>query len=115
MKKKKVVKPFYFKDISHSDMVDLLNTENPINLRYNESLANRVHSKYPLIAKSEVSAIIKAIFQSFRDLLVLGNVLNFNNLFFDTKLLIFSHHRDGVTFPSIKVQISTPPPFRKFE
>jgi hypothetical protein len=112
MKKPKVVTPFEFKDMSHDQMADLLNKEYPINLKYNEELVNRVYSRYPLIEKSQVSIILKAVFQSLRDLLVLGKVLNFNNLFFDTKLHFFDYHKNGHILPSLKVKISTPPPLR---
>jgi hypothetical protein len=115
MKKPKIVKPFFFRDISHQDMVDILNRENPINLRHNEDLIKRIHARYPLISKQEISVIVMAIFQSFRDLMVLGKVLNFNNLFFDTKFLFFSYISGGKISPSLKIRISTPPPLRKNE
>src|SRR5260370_34844594 len=112
MKKPKTVKPFFFKELDHQQVVDYLNNDLPVNIKYNEDLVDRVYAKYPLISKTKISIIIKAIFQSFRDLLVLGKVLNFNNLFFDCKLLFFDHRRDGHIFPSLKVKISTPPPLR---
>ena len=112
MKKPKTVKPFFFQDLDHQEMVDLVNSELPISLKHNEDLINRVHARYPLISKTEVSLIVKGIFQSLRDLLVLGKVLNFNNLFFDTKLHFFDYRRDGHILPSLKVKMSTPPPLR---
>lgn len=113
MKKQKIVRPFFFKDRSHQDLLDLINKELPINLRYNEAMINRIYSRYPLISKTEISIIVRAVFQSFRDLLILGNVLNFNGLFFDTKLFFFQRFRKGRIVPSIKVKISTPPKLRK--
>lgn len=115
MKKPKQVKPFYFKDVSHQEMVEMLNDDHPVNLKYNEDLVNRVHARYPLIEKSQVSIIVKAIFQSMRDLLVLEKVLNFNNLFFDAKLHFFDYRKDGAILPSLKVKISTPPPLRNHD
>lgn len=115
MKKPKTVKLFSFRDLTNSEMVDLLNIENPINLKYNEELVNRVYARYPLIPKSEVAQVITAIFQSIRDLLVLGKVLNFNNLFFDTKLHFFDYRKGSHILPSLKVKISTPPPLRHHE
>lgn len=112
MKKPKRVKPFRFRDMSHQEMVDLLNTEQPVNLKYNEELVNRVHARYPLVDKSQVAIVVRSIFQSFRDLLVLGKVLNFNNLFFDTKLHFFDYRKGAAILPSLKVKISTPPPLR---
>lgn len=108
-----MVVPFVFKEHSHQQMVDELNNEYPVSLKHNEDLINRVYARYPLLDKSEVGIIVKAVFSSFRDLLVLGKVLNFNTLFFDTKLLIFTHKRGSVIFPAIKVQVSTPPRLRE--
>ena len=113
MKKPKVVKPFGFKDMSHQEMVDLLNQEYPVNLKYNEQLIDRICIRYPFITKTQVSIIVKAVFQSFRDLLVLGRILNFNNLFFDAKLHFFDYRKGEHILPSLKVKISTPPPLRK--
>lgn len=115
MKKKKIVNPFYFQDQSHQQVVDWLNKDYPISLKYNHDLVERVYRRYPLIDKSQVGIIVKAVFGSFRDLLVLGKVLNFNGLFFDTKLHIFPHVKKGVIFPSLKVHISTPPPLRNHD
>lgn len=112
MKKPKTVRPFYFKDLDHHQVVDLINYEKPINLKYNEDLIKRIHARYPLISRVHVAVIVKAIFQSFRDLLVLGKVLNFNNLFFDTKLHFFDYRKAGHILPSLKVKVSTPPPLR---
>ncbi len=113
MKKPKTVVPFSFKDMTHQQMVDYLNEKYPISLKHNEDLVNRVYARYPLLDKSEVGIIIKAVFASFRDLLVLGKVLNFNNLFFDTKLHFFEYRRSGHILPSLKVRMSTPPKLRK--
>lgn len=115
MKKPKIVKPFYFKDLSNQQVCDLLNERYPVNIKYNESLVDRVYERYPLISKREVSIIIKSVFQSFRNLLILGKVLNFNNLFFDTKLHFFDYRKGDRILPSLKVKISTPPPLRQHD
>ncbi len=94
-------------------MVDLINHEYPINLKYNEDLVNRVHNRYPILKKSEISIIIKEVFQSMRELLLLGHILNFHNLFFDTKLHIFNYHNKLKS--AIKVKISTPPSLKNYE
>lgn len=112
MKKLKYVKDFFFKNMSHIDMVELLNRKLPISLKDNEDLIDRIHSRYPLIDKTQISIIVKSVFQSIRDLLILGKVLNFNNLFFDTKLHFFDYRRGDYILPALKVKISTPPPMR---
>jgi hypothetical protein len=113
MKKEKTTKQYYFLDKTHTQIVDQINTDLPVNLKYNEDLVTRVHNRYPFIDKSEVSIIVKAVFQSFRDLLVLGKILNFNKLFFDTKLFVFDYRKNGRTFASLKTKISTPPTMLK--
>lgn len=113
MKKPKTVRPFYFVNMSKQDIVDMLNNECPINIKYNEDLVDRIYARYPLVSKTEISIIVKAVFQSFRDLLVLGKVLNFNTLFFDTKLYFFARYKRGHILPSLKVKMSTPPKLRK--
>jgi hypothetical protein len=112
MKKPKIVKEYVFKEMSHADMMDYLNETLPVSLKNNVDLVDRIHSRYPLLDKSQISFVVRAIFQSIRDLLVLGKVLNFNNLFFDTKLHFFDHRRDGHILPALKVKIATPPPLR---
>ena len=104
-----------FKDQTNQQMVDQLNAERPISLKYNIDLVNRVHARYPLLEKSEVAIIIKAVFVSLRDLLVLGKILNFNNLFFDTKFYFYSYRKNKVHLPSLKVKITTPPPVRRHD
>lgn len=96
-------------------MVDYLNDNYPISLKHNEALINRVHARYPLLDKSEVGIIVKAVFASFRDLLVLGKILNFHNLFFDCKLLVFEYRLGSRILPALKVHIDTPPKLRKHE
>lgn len=109
MKKEKTTKQYYFQDMTHQQVVDELNSTIPVNLKYNEDLVDRVHKRYPFLDKTQVALIIRAVFQSFRDMLVLGKILNFNKLFFDTKLFVFDHWKNGHIFPSLKVKISTPP------
>ena len=115
MKKQKTIKPFYFNNISHQEMVDHLNQELPISTKYNEDLINRIHHKYPNIGKASVALIVREVFQSFRAFLVLGKIMNFNNLFFDAKLHFFDYRKNGHILPSLKVKVSTPPKMRKDE
>jgi nucleoid DNA-binding protein len=111
----KSVNPFYFKDLTHEQAKDLFNKDHPISLKYNEELVNRISSKYPIISKSEVSVIVRATFESIRDFLILGKVMNFNGLLFDFKFYVFAHRRGSVIFPAVKVEVSTPKSIRHLE
>jgi nucleoid DNA-binding protein len=103
------VTPFFFKDLDHKQVSDLLNTQYPIKLKYNEDLVNRVATKYPLIPKSQVVLIIRAIFSSLRDLLVQGQVLNFLGFLFHCRLEVFTHRKGMVIHPAIKIKLDTSP------
>lgn len=113
MKKMKVTNPFWFSNKSHQEVVDIFNDQYPIDLRYNEDLVNRVHKRYPILDKSSIALSIRSIFETIRDLLFLGKILNFHNLFFDTKMFFFAHVKSGNILPSLKVKIKMPPKLRK--
>lgn len=113
MKKLKTIKPFYFTNKTNEETYNYINKELPISLKYNLDLVNRVYDKYPYLSKTQISIIIKLIFESIRELMILGKIINFNNLFFDTKLHFFAYRKFGSILPALKVKISTPPPMRK--
>lgn len=105
MKKPKTIKEFFFKE---ANINDKLNTTLPINIKHLESLIERVHKRYPLIEKSEVAIIVKMTFESFRELLVSGCILNFNKFVFNMKLYFFK----ATNKPAVKMKLTTPPPIR---
>ena len=107
------VLPFYFRDLDHDQAVEYFNEEFPVSIKYSEDLVSRVHARYPLLDKIQVSVIIRAVFQSMRDLLIAGKVLNFYHLFLDFKLHVFTSYTNMTTFPAVKVLISTPKKLRK--
>jgi hypothetical protein len=94
----KPAREFVFTD---SDLAGHLDQDYPIKLTKLQDLIERVASRYPLIEKMEVSRIIKAIFESLRELLVLGCNLNFEKIFHDMKL---NFHRS--TYNSYQVWVS---------
>jgi len=106
---------YHFRNKTNQEMVDQLNTDRPISLKHNEDLVNRIHARYPVIDKSEVGIIVRAVFQSMRELLVLGNVLNINNLFLGAKLHFFQRPGGGRILPSLKVRMTTPPHLRNHD
>jgi hypothetical protein len=113
--KKEPDRQFFFDQLEHQEVIDLLNQQNPINLKYNLDLVDRVQARYPLLDKSQVSLIIRAIFQSWREFLLLGKTINFFSFFFKCRLFPIKCHRNGVIETRIKVKISTPPPLKKID
>lgn len=115
MKKPKFARPFFFKDKSHLELLEEVNTDYPINLKHNSDLIDRIYARNPYLTKVEIAQIIMAVFQSIRDFMILGKVINFNTLFFNTKLHFFTRTEVAHILPALKVHISTPPPLRKVE
>lgn len=70
-----------YKDRTPEDVVDLLNKKIPISLKYNEDIINRIHAKYPLLSKTEISVVVLGVFQTIRDLLILNKEISVNGLF----------------------------------
>lgn len=89
MHKEKLTK-FVFKNKSHEEIVDIINQELPLNLKNQQNLIDRIYLRYPYIKKYEISIIVMTIFSIIRDNLILGNTLNFYNLFFNTKIMFFN-------------------------
>jgi hypothetical protein len=114
-KKKTLVREFEFIDQTREEFVDDLNIDYSVNCRYNENLINRIYERYPLVNKMDIAIVVQATFSLIRDLLIMGKVLNFHTLFFDTKLLFFTHTEKGVIYPAVKVQTTTPPTLKKKE
>lgn len=113
MKKEKVVKEFHFIGLSKQELSNILNKELPINIKSLEPIVNRVYEKYPVIDKSEVSLIIKTVFEAIREFLVLGYVINFNKLVFDMKLHFFQHVIGDKFNTALKVKLKASPKFKK--
>lgn len=110
MKKKK--RSNFFKFIKkNDDIINDINHHHPLKLNKIEYIIDKIHEKYPVASKTEIALVVKTTFEAIREFLVLGYVLNFNGLFFDTKLLFFPvKNRNN---PSVKIQSKTPPPLKK--
>jgi hypothetical protein len=93
---------YYLK--TYQEVVDLINKELPISLKFNEDLVNRVHEKYPLISKAETAVIIKGVFQTMRDILVSNRVIHLAGVFCHVKFKVFK--RLGI--PAVSCFIFTP-------
>jgi hypothetical protein len=101
-------KPYYFKDLTHQQVAEVVDEKYPINLKLNQDLVDRVYMRYPLIDKAQVGLIIRMIFSTIRELLILGKVINFTNLFHDLHLNIFPIPRGDKLYPSVKIKLFTP-------
>jgi hypothetical protein len=110
MKKTKENKIYYFKN--DEEFINSIN-KIPINLSEHPDIIDRIYKKYPIIDKKDISIIVKVSLEVLRELLILGNIINFNKIFFDFKLYIFKYVRNGVIFPSLRVKLTTPPRIKR--
>lgn len=94
-------------------MADDVNASLPINLKNNYDLVERIYERYPFISKSEISKIVINVFESFRDFLIFGDILNINNFLINAKLHFFDKKNPKVKFTRLKVKVTTPPKLRK--
>jgi hypothetical protein len=110
------VQKFYFKKFTAKQLITLLDLIFPVTLKYNEEMVNKIASQYPYVNKATISKIVLTSFTCMRELLILGKILNFNRLFFNTKLYFFSAHDPNdpsVKMPALKIKIKTPPSLSK--
>lgn len=110
---KKLKNIFRFKERSLEDKVKEVNSLFPINLKYNEELIDRIYEQYPYIEKHEISNIVLTTFSIIRECLIMGDIINIYNLFFNMKLFFFHATKDGAIISRLKGELTTPPKLRK--
>ena len=100
-----------FSGYTMEEFIELINHDHPIKLIDNIDLIDRVCIRYPYLTKAEISIIIKAVFESFRELVLSGKILDFKHFFHDMKLYLFLRHCKADPenpCPSMKIRISMP-------
>ena len=103
---------FFFSDYDKDEFIEIINERYPIKFSKHKDLIERIHARYPLIDKGKITMIVIRTFESFRELLLLGKILNFNRFIFDMKLHFFTQLRNKIT-PLLKVKLKTAPALKK--
>lgn len=80
-------------------IVEIMDKESPISLKYNEDLVNRVHARFPVEDKAKIALIIKNIFIAIRKYLILGYILEFYGFFYG-----FFHPMKSRAFHYVKIK-----------
>lgn len=114
MKKKKYkAENFRYKNKTHREVYEIINKKLPISLKNNEDLINRVHERYPILSKTEISIVVKAIFSALRELLILGKIVNIRTILAYMRLsfnkAVFKKKKTQV---SVKIKLHTPDELR---
>lgn len=84
----------------------------PISIKHLQHIIDRIHNRYPLITKQEISIIVRSFFELLRSVIISGNIITIHNLFSSMKLYNFNKIRKNKLVNSIKIQLATP---RKFK
>ena len=92
--------------MTNQEMIKRVNTKFPIQMIELEDLINRVYVRYPLISKSEITLIIRAVFEGWREILILGKTLSLPNVFFNMSLHFFAHMRK-LLHPALKIRLGS--------
>ena len=112
------IKPFYFKDntnnsITNKEFNTILDKDIPITLINNIDLVDRVHSRYPLLDKTDIAIIIKTVFESIRESLVICKNLSFKEFINRFYIIFYKTSRFGDIKHIVKTQFNTPKGLRK--
>lgn len=89
-----------------------INNIHPIYLKDLENIIDRTYKRYPLLSKPDITLIIKAFFESIRDILLDGNIISINGLFSNMHLILFNRTLNNKLHTIIKVKLSTPSVFK---
>jgi len=103
------IKPKYSKNVilnpSNDFIVSIINQEYPMFSSLYKKWAAEIYKQYPLVDKSQIVLIIKAVFEELRDQLILGQEIAISKLF-NHMILIANKHKFLNT--NLRVKISTP-------
>lgn len=106
-----MVKPLPYRDgITPEDLIKDLDLLLKIGMReYNKDLIDRVCDKYNLIPRSDVIFIIQNTFNTMRDLLLFGKILNLNGSLFGIKFKFLKSRKDlNSKSITLKIVLGTP-------
>lgn len=84
----------------------------PISLAYIQHIIDRIHNRYPLVDKSDIAIVVKAFFESIRDILFAGDSISVSGFFTNMSLYDFNKIRKNKYSRIVKVKLNTP---RKFK
>lgn len=105
--KKKYNRPYLKQDLYY------LNNKLPINLGGLEKIINSVHARYPILSKTEISLIVKALFEELREQLVHGNTINLLNIGSGIRIHTYCKLYSTKLVGNVRVQVNTPPGLKR--
>jgi nucleoid DNA-binding protein len=109
VKKKYKAETYKYKNRTHREVYDIVEKELPISLKNNENLINQIHERYPILSKTEISIIVKMVFSSLREMLILGKIINIRTILAYMRLsfnkVVFKNKKNQI---NVKVKLHTP-------
>ncbi len=102
-------KPLPLKEgVNMEDLIKEVNEKFPISFK-KYKFADKIHKKYPLIKKSEIALIAKAMFEVIRESAIKGESVMAKNIFNEFHFIITNNKK----FDFLKVSNRTLPIIRK--
>lgn len=89
-----------------------INTNLPISLENIQPIIDRIHLKYPVVNKYEITLVVKSFFECIREILIAGDTISINSFFSKMHLISFYKMRKNKISKVVKVKLTTP---RKFK
>lgn len=89
------------------DILHAMQDEYPISLVKIQHIIDRVHKRYPLVSKSDVTLVTKTFFECLRSILVAGDSLSISNMFTHMHLYRYNRISKNKFMHIVKVKLST--------
>lgn len=93
-------------DISTTAMNDL-NREFPISLAHMQHIIDRIHTRYPLVEKYDITLITKTFFETVRSIMLDGGSVSIVNFFTNMHLYSFDKIRKNKYSRIVKIKLNT--------
>ncbi len=93
------------------DLILDINEKYPIRLKGHEDLINRIYTKYPYVKKPIIIGIVVKIFETMRECLIRGEILNIRKGFTGFQLMAYCKRYKGKIYPALKTRMNTPKEF----
>lgn len=87
--------------------IDNLNKDLPLKLSKIESIINEISNKYPALSKTEISLIVKSLFEELREGLIQGDTIFIQDFINHMKLYTYCAVKNDKLLCAAKVQINT--------
>ncbi len=95
-------------DEDHQSVIDYVNEKFPINTKHFEKNIDIITEKYPYVSRLEVVEIIKAFWESTREILITGKIIKIRRIITDFKFNIRFLSNSKEPYPFLEIRYKVP-------